>query len=216
MKKKSNGQKNKNARNKRADKKKAKEKRSGKKGTGSNDNKAGRKGTGKRAASNVGRNKRGSGKRSEKLSQKERAILREFEALLKADESVKPAKIRKKRGDKLFIIDLRQRGFQNKIIALRNADFTIIDKFLKKQPTEPLYVVVTLKIKNPTEVGYFYNAKKSPPDMVVNTVNTKEFCIEVLRDYNDDMIDMIHEKYDEIIKVYNVIEMSIRFLFLKK
>lgn len=163
---------------------------------------------------NVRRNKRGRQISFNKLSQEEREIYRAFNDLRLADEKKNlKAKVTKKRNDKLFVIKLNQKGFQNKIIALRNADFSNIDKFLRNKRIEPLYAFVTLKIKKPGETGYYFNGQKSPSSMVVNAENTKNFCINVLVSYNNDMVDLIQEKYDDDIKVYNVAEMSIRFLF---
>lgn len=164
----------------------------------------------------AGKNKRKHVQRTGKLSAKERQIYGAFEALLKADEkkSRKKLKIHKKRGDNLFIIPLKQKGFQNKIVALRNADFSGIDKFLKRQKIEPLYAFVTLKIKHPEDGRNYFNGVKSPASMVVNTENTRDFAVSVLTEYNNDMVDLIQEQYDESVRVYNVVEMSIRFLFM--
>jgi hypothetical protein len=149
-----------------------------------------------------------------KLSKEEREIYRLLETFRLKSEREPAATITKKRGDKLFVIKLPKRNdIDKKVAAIENANFSGVEKFLRKQPIEPLFVFVTLKIKSPDKPGYYFNGKKSAPDMVVNTENTKSFCIELLHEYHERMTDMIEQHYDEQIKIYNIIELSLLFLF---
>lgn len=177
----------------------------------------------------VRRNKSGKSSGIKTLSQPEREIYREFESLLKADlyeerqlAKVPGAKVVKRKGrfhKNLFEIPLPHKGIDNKIRALRNADFSNIERYLNKQKTEPLYVYVTLKIKIPEDSNFTFEGKLSSASMVVNTVNTKEFAIETLIDYNNRAIDSIQSGSasgeSNNGRVWNVVMLSIRFLFRK-
>lgn len=193
------------------------------KGSGKNSKQTGRKTANSRNTRNV---KRNSALGFSQLSKTEREIYRTFETLLKQDEKaskVKGAEAKRKRSKgqtNLFVIPLPQKGMQAKINALRNAKFKNIETYLKRQDVEPLYVYCTLKIKKPKEPGYYFNGGISPITMVVNLENTKNFMIETLIDYNNDSIDAIQEQTHSSElnngKVYNVIEMSVRFLYYNR
>jgi hypothetical protein len=164
-------------------------------------------------------NKFGSKQRTKKLSaekKREREFYKLLETLRLKDERVKPSSITKKRGENLFVIKLPKRNdFDKKLTSLYKTSFDPIDKFLRKQKIEPLYVFVTLKIKKPSQVGYYFNGEKSPATMVVNAENSKDFCIQLLQKYDEESKEIIQQYYDESQEVYNVVEMSLRFLFMK-
>jgi hypothetical protein len=188
-------------------------------GTKNNNRQTKSKGGNTTRVKSVRTNKSGFTKRTKKFS-KEKKREREFYKLLEAirlkDERVKPSVITKKRGDNLFVIKLPKRNdFDKKLTSLMKTSFVPIDKFLRKQPIEALYVFVTLKIKKPNEVGYYFNGEKSQASMVVNAENSKDFCIQLLEKYEEESKEIIQRYYDETQEVYNVVEMSLRFLFMK-
>jgi len=125
----------------------------------------------------------------------------------------------KKRGDNQISLNFRQRGFDNKIKALRSNVKTEFDYLLKKNKPKgaktvkpPKAVMIVLKIKKPGEPGYYYNSKVSDPDFVVNKKNIVDLMAQSLSEYNNNMAD-IAESYDEPTRVYNVQGMAVRFLY---
>lgn len=148
------------------------------------------------------------GKRSRDKKQKTKGT---DTALSGITKRIKPLEIKKIRGENSFLIKLNYNGFQNKVIAINESDFSAIRKFLDKR-NPPKNAIAIFKIKKPGETGYFYVAKVSPPELHIDADNVKQWLAELLADYNNNTLDIIAE-YDEPTKQYNIISVTIRFNF---
>jgi len=123
------------------------------------------------------------------------------------------ASIKKIRGQHLFYISLNQKGFQNKVLAVQRADFSPIQRYIDKLNDIPINSVITFKVKKPDTPGHYYMAQVSPADMHIDASNLKQWLAELLADYNNNMLDLIDEIYDEQISPYNIVAATIRLNF---
>jgi hypothetical protein len=227
MKKKNEKKKNRPASSKRKDKKKVVRR------TKSNNKKAGNKRSGKKDVDNVRRIKRSSGKRShQSLTTREKEIYRSLISLVKQDEqlekqlrqtkkkTVKPARAKKLRykkgrGENLFEIDVRDYDtLAEKIEGVRLFDDANVKRFLRGADIEPAYVSVTFQDDNDETGKSYFEAYLSPPEMVVDAANTKQFILESIVEHNDQNIFRIMERYDDDDFTPNeLVLISFRFLF---
>lgn len=134
----------------------------------------------------------------------------------------KPAKlsIRRKRGDNVVRITFDTSSIQRIVLAIwASSELTKQFDYMTKRKSKffPRSVVVILKIKKPYQKEPFYTSIVSMPDKSFNNANdVKGFVTRIISDYNNNMADLIDEKYDEPVKVYKILEVSVRFIYPDK
>jgi len=149
----------------------------------------------------------------------ESSILKNFDGKIKGQITFDKEK---SRPVAYVTIKLPSRNFQKKVQQVNAISekkltrFIRANKFTAKDGTKtyrpPRAVAIILKTKTPGKKGYFYVSKMSEPDFVVNESNVKKEAARRLSEYNNTMLDKV-EQYDEPVKLYNVKEVSIRFLY---
>lgn len=129
----------------------------------------------------------------------------------------KGAEIRmeRKAGDNLIYIKFKTKSMQKLIIGLNNHDFAEFEQMtIPITEFAPYYLVVILKIKKPNQKEPYYMSFKSNVLEAISEVDLmKDFVIKTVSEYNNNMADLIDEKYDEPVQVYKIQEIGVRFIY---
>lgn len=123
--------------------------------------------------------------------------------------------VTKKRDDNLIYIRFTTRSIQKLLLALNANDFRTFEQMtFPYAEFVPYYIVVILRIKRPDQKSPWYISFKSDREQSVATVDLmKSFVTQVVADYNNNMADLIDEKYDEPTRVYPIVEIGVRFIY---